>query len=291
MPATRANVVAIGELLWDLLPAGRQLGGAPANFAVHARGLGADARLVSRVGADDLGREAVAALRKRGLPADTIQVDPAAPTGTVEVALNHGQPTYTIVEDVAWDRLEADAPAKAAVAAADAVCFGSLGQRTEGSHLAVRELVANARRGALRVFDVNLRPPWWSKHVVEESLELADVLKLNDEELSVLAAAFGLGGDVRADLAGLADGFGLKLVALTRGSAGSLLYSYGTWSEFRGPPVEVVDAVGAGDAFTAALVTGLLAGRPLDAINRHANAVAAFVCTQRGATPELPEGL
>jgi fructokinase len=286
------RILAVGEVLWDLLPSGKQLGGAPANFTFHCRSLGGDARLVTRIGGDALGREVLDRLRSLGLPTDTVQVDPTAPTGTVDVTLAaDGQPLYTIRTGVAWDRIGADALATACASTADAVCFGSLAQRDEPSRGSIRSLVQAARPGALRMFDVNLRPPFVDPGVIEDSLGLADALKLNDLELPALATLFGLPAEPRAMMTALARRFDLSLVALTRGSAGSLLLADGAWSDHPGVRVEVSDTIGAGDAFTAALVVGRLAGLPLDAINRHANAVAAFVCTQPGGTPELPDAL
>ena len=287
------KMLAIGEVLWDLLPSGRQLGGAPANFAYHAHALGADARLVTRVGDDALGREVLERFRLLGLPTDTIAVDAAAPTGTVSVELGPGgQPQFTIHENVAWDRITADETALAAAADADTVCFGSLAQRSEPARRAVRLLVAATRSGAFRIFDVNLRPPFVDRDVIEGSLVLANVLKLNDLELSVLAEMFGLPGGAEEGMEELARRYELSLVALTRGASGSLLLAGGRRSDHPGLPVEVLcDTVGAGDAFTAALAVGLLAGRTLDEINRHANEVAAFVCSRPGGTPALPDAL
>jgi fructokinase len=285
-------ILAVGEILWDLLPAGKQLGGAPANFTYHARSLGADARLVSRVGADPLGREVLERLRILDIPTGTVQVDAEAPTGTVDVSLGaDGQPHYTIRSDVAWDRIEADATAMALASRAVAVCFGSLAQRAEPSRRAIRAIVEAAPPGSLRVFDVNLRPPFVDREVIAGSLERANALKLNDQELPELAGMFGLAPDPRGAMEGLAARFGLSLVALTRGSGGSLLWADGLWSDHPGRPAEVADTVGAGDAFTAALVVGRLAGRPLEAINGHANEVAAFVCSRPGGTPPLPDAL
>ncbi len=285
-------IIAVGEVLWDLLPAGKQLGGAPANFAYHARSLGADARLISRIGGDPLGVEILERFRSLDLPTDAVQVDAEAPTGTVDVWLGpDGQPRYAIRESVAWDRIDADAMALALADRAAAVCFGSLAQRAEPSRCAIRAIVEAAPPGALKVFDVNLRPPFVDHEVIAGSLELADALKLNDHELPELAGMFGLPTEPRPAIEGLAVRFGLALVALTRGAGGSLLWAGGEWSDHSGRPAEVVDTIGAGDAFTAALVTGRLAGRPLKAINRHANEVAAFVCSQPGGTPALPEPL
>jgi fructokinase len=307
----KPKLLAAGEILWDLLPSGKQLGGAPANFAYHAHALGAEARVFSRVGDDLLGREILSRLRALGLPTDGVGVDTAAPTGTVSVELAaDGQPRFTIHENVAWDRLVADEASLAFAAQADAVCFGSLAQRSELSRGSIRRLVAATPSTALHIFDINLRQRFYSREVVEESLRLANVLKLNDTELPVLAAMFGLGGGARDQLAALAERFGLRAVALTRGAHGSLLCVAASlrdadsdngrsrsdrttwaWSEHPGLTVKVADSVGAGDAFTAALALGLLAGRPFDEVNRRANEIAAYVCSQPGATPVLPPSL
>jgi fructokinase len=286
------QVIAVGEILWDLLPAGRQLGGAPANFMQHARSLGADAALVSRVGHDDLGREAVARLRARGVATALIQEDREAPTGTVgvEIGPDH-QPRFTIHENVAWDRLAVEDAALAVVRAADAICFGSLAQRTAVGADAVRRLVAPSRPGALRIFDINLRPPFVQPEAIRASLELANVLKLNDQELPVLAAMLGLAGGEYRQLQVLVSRYSLRLVALTRGGQGSLLVGTEGRSERPAVAVEVADTVGAGDAFTAGLALGLLHGWPLDEINRLAAEVAAFVCTRPGGAPDLPPAL
>ncbi len=285
-------ILAVGEVLWDLLPTGKQLGGAPANFTYQCRSLGADAALITRVGADPLGREVLERFRGLGLPTETVQVDPELPTGTVDVELAaDGQPRFTIREHVAWDRIEAGPAALDRAARAGAVCFGSLSQREGPSRSAIRAIVSASRPGALRLLDVNLRPPFVDRDVIAESLELASALKLNDQELPELAAMFGLSADPKTAMTELADRFGLSLVALTRGPHGSLLRSGGEWSEHPGSAVSVRDTIGAGDAFTAALVVGLLLGRPLHEINRHANEVAAFVCSQPGGTPTLPDAL
>lgn len=286
------QIAAIGEILWDVLPAGRKLGGAPANYAFHARSLGADARIISRVGADPLGREILDHLARIGLPTETVAVDDEAPTGTVEVAVSDdGQPTYTIWEDVAWDRIEAGPLALATCASADAVCFGSLARRDPISRRGIGTLVAACGPGTLRIFDINLRPPFVDRAIVEDSLALANVLKLNDGELEILADWFNLAGDDARRVAGLAARFDLGAVALTRGSRGSLIYRDGLTAEHPGAHAKVVDTVGAGDAFTAVLTMGLLEAWSLDEINHRANLVAAFVCSRAGATPELPDGL
>jgi fructokinase len=286
------KVIGLGEVLWDLLPAGRQLGGAPANFAYHALALGADARIVSRVGNDENGRDILDQLHRLGLPTDCMEVDDTLPTGTVSVELAaDGQPKYRIHENVAWDAIAGDAASRTAVAKADAVCFGTLAQRSAVSREAIRSLVALTPPGALRILDVNLRQDYFSPQMIEESLARVNVLKVNDAELPQLASMLRLDGDVHGQIARLAERFRLRLVACTRGGDGSLLYSDGQWSDSGGAPIKVVDTIGAGDSFTAAMTLGFLAGSSLDRINELANRVAAYVCTCAGATPPLPPAL
>ena len=286
------RIVGIGEVLWDLLLTGPQLGGAPANFAYHAHALGAEAHVITRVGSDDQGREILRRFRDMGLQHGAVQIDERAPTGTATVALSgNGLAHFTIQDNVAWDYLVADEKAITLASSADAICFGSLAQRSESSRNAIQKLVASSPAQALRVFDVNLRQRFYTREVIERSLQLANVLKLNDDELPTLAAMFNLTGSTENQMESLAQIFGLKVVALTRGANGSLLYQDledTRWSDCVSVPVKVVDTVGAGDSFTAALVLGLLTKMDLDEINAVANAVARYVCSQAGATPELP---
>ena len=192
----KPKILSLGEVLWDLMPSGPVLGGAPANFAIHARALGADAALVSRIGDDALGHDILNRFQANGFPTELIAVDTTAKTGVVEVQLGvDGQPVYVIHEDAAWDRLSADARSMEAAVEADAICFGSLAQRSEASREAIRRLVLATPTDALRVFDINLRQAFYSDEVLETSLEVANALKLNDTELPVLAAQFSLTGD------------------------------------------------------------------------------------------------
>ena len=284
------NIVGIGEVLWDLLPSGMKLGGAPANFACHAHALGARACVVTRVGNDSFGDDIYKRLEAQGIGGGTVQLDPVAATGLVTVTLSEaGIPQYIIHENAAWDRLAVTPAAITAIQAADAVCFGSLAQRNEPARTSIQKLVAAAPAGTLRVFDINLRQKYYTLEGIEQSLRLANVLKLNDGELSVLAEQFGLAGTARGMVQVLADRFELDVVALTRGAAGSLLYQNGQWSDCPSEPIKVVDTVGAGDSFTAALVLGLLRKMPLDEINYFADEVARFVCASAGATPPLPK--
>jgi fructokinase len=290
----RIVIVGIGEVLWDLLLTGPQLGGAPANFAYHAAALGAEAHVITRVGNDDLGREILRRFRDMGLQHGAVQVDERAPTGTASVTLSgDGLAHFAVQENVAWDFLDATPEALALVKEAHAVCFGSLAQRSEPSRNAIQQLIESSPDHALRVFDVNLRRPFYTGDVIERSLQLANVLKLNDDELPSLAAMFNLTGSTKNQIECLTQIFSLQVVALTRGPNGSLLYETDArrWSDCPSRPVTIVDTVGAGDSFTAALVLGLLCKMDLDEINSIANEVARYVCSQPGATPPLPSEL
>jgi len=283
------KIVGIGEVLWDLLLTGTQLGGAPANFAYHAHALGARAHAITRLGNDDYGREIFRRFREMCLPVTTLQIDDASPTGTAKVELSgDGLAHFTIAENVAWDHIALTQEALAVVVGADSVCFGTLAQRSEPSRDSIHKLVAAAPANALRVFDINLRQQFYSRRLIEQSLQLANVLKLNDDELPTLATMLGLPGVTKDQIEHLAQSFGLRVVALTRGANGSLIYKEGRWSDCPSRPVKVVDTVGAGDSFTAALVLGLLHKMELDEINEIANEVARYVCSQPGATPPMP---
>ena len=285
------RIIGIGEVLWDLLLTGIQLGGAPANFGYHAHALGANANVITRVGSDDYGREIIRRFQEMGLPESTVQVDRAAPTGTAKVELSgNGLAHFTVQENVAWDFIAADSDALAAARAADAICFGSLAQRSEPSRRAIQQVIAAAPACALLVFDINLRQRFYTRALIEKSLHLANVLKLNDDELPTVAGMFSLTGSTEDQIDRLAQTFNLHLVALTRGPKGSLLYQTekGRWSDCPSRPVKVVDTVGAGDSFTAAMVLGLLHKMDLDEINGIANEVARYVCSQAGATPAMP---
>ena len=289
------TVAGIGEVLWDLLPGGKQLGGAPANVVCHAHALGARAILVSRVGGDCLGAEIRARLQELGIDPKHLGTDPERPTGTVEVTLDgRGHPEYVIREEVAWDTIPFTRPLRAVAAACDAVCFGSLCSREEPSRTSIRRFLDSTRAECLRVFDVNLRQHYYSAGLIRDLLGRASVVKLNDAELPVVCDCMGITVASDSDEArcrALISACGLKLLALTCGGSGSMLITADGVSEHPGVRVRPVDTVGAGDSFTAALVMGLLRGDSLDVVNDQANRVAAFVCTCNGATPPLPEGL
>ena len=286
------KVIGIGEVLWDLLPSGPQLGGAPANFACHARQLSSEAQVITRIGNDSLGKQVVERFNEMAIGCATVQVDQQLPTGTADVTLDQdGTPHFTIHQPVAWDALAQTADARDAVRNAHAVCFGTLAQRTPAVASAIQQLVTATPTTSLRIFDINLRQRFYSKEIIASSLKIANVLKLNDHELDVLSLLFGLSGTARERIVQLAALFELKLVALTRADQGSLIYKKGKWSEIPGRKIEVVDTVGAGDSFAAALVMGLLLGFGLEDIHRIAADIAEFVCTCRGATPSLPRHL
>jgi fructokinase len=282
------RIVGLGEVLWDVFPDGEAFGGAPANFACHCRQLGAKASIVSCVGDDERGRRALEFLAGHGVDTQGVATLPGVQTGVVLVTLDaQAKPSYEICEGVAWDRLTWNDTLGAIAAQADAVCFGSLGQRSAEARAVIQRFVAATPPQALRVFDINLRQHYHSPAVIEASLEAANVLKINDEELPVVAAQFGLKGDARQQLQTLLERFALRLAVLTCGADGALMLTPEGSSFYKPRAVDVVSTVGAGDSFTAAVVMGMLHGKPLDEINRHANAVAAYVCCQRGAVPPL----
>ncbi|MDZ8118330.1 carbohydrate kinase family protein [Pontiella agarivorans] len=286
------NVAGIGELLWDVFPEHKRLGGAPANFSCHCGQLGANAKPVSCVGADPLGKELRESLKELGMSAEFIFESAEYPTGTVEVVLNEmGKPTYQIHEDVAWDHIPCPDALKDFAASLDAVCFGSLSQRAGESRGSIRSFIREVPDNALKIYDVNLRQAFFSKQIVSESLELANVLKLSDEELPVLAGYFDLTGDTEEQLTALRRMFSLKLIFFTRGKDGSLLLSAHETDDCPGCEGLAVDSVGAGDSATAALCMGVLQGWPLSKVNLYTNEVSTFVCMQKGATPVLPERL
>ncbi|MBL6764302.1 MAG: carbohydrate kinase [Verrucomicrobiae bacterium] len=279
-------VVGLGEILWDIFPNARHFGGAPANVAAHARELGAQGAIASAVGRDPLGREAREVMSARNLDTSAV-FDSDYPTGTVTVRLDAaGKASYEFAPDTAWDHLRWTDELATLAARADAVVFGTLGQRNAVSRETIHRFLAATRPDCMRVFDVNLRQNFHNPEIIDASLQFADVLKLNDEELPIVFP----GADESA-LQALAAKHKLSLIALTRGGDGAVLTAATELSDLPGVTVEITDTVGAGDSFTAATILGLLARRPLAEINRHASAVAAYVCSQPGATPRLPENL
>ncbi len=276
-------VVGIGELLWDVFPDRKKAGGAPVNFVYHATCMGAEGYAISAVGNDVLGVEIIQELEKNRIGNYIEQVN--YPTGSVLVELHQGAPAYSIIEGVAWDHLPLTQQAIDLVKKADAVCFGTLAQRSAISHETIRTLVNCTPKKAIRFFDINLRQHYYSKELVIESLEQANVFKLNDEELLTLRLMFGLEGSDEAVCRWFMQAYELHYLVLTAGSAFSTIYSHTETSTIQTPVVEVADTVGAGDSFSGALVCSLLQGQPLREAHRRAVEIAAFVCTQHGAWP------
>jgi fructokinase len=288
------NIIAIGEILWDLFPDGPRFGGAPANFACSAAELGREkavVNMVSAVGDDELGRRALEALANRGVLTTAVQVK-AYPTGRVDVKLNeHGAATYQFAENCAWDHLAWNHNLEELAKCCDAVSFGTLGQRGSESQETIRAFVQATSELALRILDVNIRKPFISDELILASLDLANVLKLNDEELPVIGRLCNVSGSDIEIIRQIARRFALRYVALTRGPGGAVIVCEDSVSELPGVPVKVVDTVGAGDAFTASMTLGLLAGQDLETINRNAIATASYVCSQPGATMPFPDQL
>jgi fructokinase len=288
-------VIGLGEVLWDVFPDGPRFGGAPANFACSAAELAGgnlDVFMVGAVGPDELGRKATWSLREHGV--DTRHVATVAePTGQVLVKFDAaGHPSYDIATDTAWDNIRWSDDLQKLATRADAVCFGTLAQRSARSCETIQEFVRATRPECLRVLDINLRPPFWNETAVVESLQLTNTLKMNDEELPALADILGWKGANEDLLQQCMTKFSLDLVALTRGAAGALLVTKsGERSDLPGQATSVVDTVGAGDAYTAALVVGRLNNLPLNTLNAWATKVASFVCSQPGGTPKFPPHL
>ncbi|MBQ6044970.1 MAG: carbohydrate kinase [Bacteroidales bacterium] len=276
-------IVGLGEILWDMLPSGKALGGAPANFAYHASRLGEEGWAVSAVGDDALGCEILDLVASKGLNSIISVTD--KPTGTVQVSLDaRGVPTYNIMEDVAWDNIPFTTEMEALAGRADAVCFGSLVQRMNSRETVLRFIKA-MRPDALKVFDINLRQHYYSYEVLEESLQLSDILKINDEEIRTVAGMFGLGDDDVVACRTLMARYGLRLVIMTRGADGSEVITADEVIPQGTGDVEVVDTVGAGDSFTAAFVVAYLRGDSLADAQRLASETASYVCSRKGAMP------
>jgi len=299
-------ILGIGELLWDVFPDGMRLGGAPANFSVMAGRLGDRAAILSRIGRDELGRLAMDRLDPMPVEASSLQVDPAHETGRVTVNFVDHEPRYSIHEPAAWDFLELSDNWVQLAERADAICFGSLAQRNPQSLQTIQTLVAETSASCIRVFDVNLRAPFYSAEVLQESLELATVVKMNAAEASLLLDLLGLAGNEHpaGDAAEvsterlrwaaerlLGEFPALQMVVITRGAHGSLLVNRNEWNEHPGFSVKVADAIGSGDAFTAALTHYLLRGADLATLNEAGNRWGGWMASQSGAMPALPDSV
>jgi fructokinase len=302
-------ILGIGELLWDTFPDGSRdpgnsnraaakglLGGAPANFSVMVGQLGNHAAILSRIGRDDLGRKAIDVLDR--LPVDTnhLQVDTSHETGRVTVALKDGQPEYVIHQPSAWDFLELSDEWVQLGERADAICFGSLAQRSVESRKSIQALVAQSSAACVRIFDVNLRAPFYSAEILRESLELATVVKMNDAEVPTVLTMLGLQAEDNHEATELLSGARVlaefphaRMVAITRGGRGSILITREGWHEHPGIPATVADTIGAGDAFTAAITHYLLRGAGLPKLNEAGNRWGSWMASQSGAMPMVPD--
>ncbi|MDR0744218.1 MAG: carbohydrate kinase [Tannerella sp.] len=282
-------IVGIGELLWDVFPDRKKAGGAPVNFVYHATRMGAEGCAISAVGKDVPGTEIIRELEKNRIRNCIEKV--AYPTGNVLVELNEGSPSYTITEDVAWDYLPLTQQAIDWVKRADAICFGTLAQRSPVSRNTIKALLEHASATAILFFDVNLRQHYYSKELIEESLQKASVFKLNDDELTALRAMFGLEGSDEEACRRMMGNYNLDYMILTAGSVSSTVYSRMETSMIPTPEVEVADTVGAGDAFSGAFAYSILTGKSLQEAHRKAVDIAAFVCTRQGAWPSYDKSL
>ena len=284
-------IVGLGEALWDCLPEGRKIGGAPANFAFHASQFGNEVWVVSAIGNDELADETLEALSKNGLRLEMPRVD--FPTGMVNVVLDEeGVATYDIKENAAWDNIPYTPQIEALASRCKAVCFGSLSQRSEVSRQTVYRFLDAVPAGCLRVFDINLRQNFYSRNVICESLRRCDILKINDEELVEISRMFGYPGlDLENKCWLILGKYNLRMLILTCGANGSYVFSEGRISFVETPKVTVADTVGAGDSFTGSFIAALLKGLTVPEAHRRAVEVSAYVCTQNGAMPTLPERL
>lgn len=285
---SRAIVVGLGELLWDLLPSGPQLGGAPANFAYCSHLLGNRAIVASRLGGDVPGREAREQLRECGIADEFIQADSAHPTGTASVELDGvGQPQFEIKPAAAWDFLEWTPALEHLAHSCNAVCFGTLAQRSEQSRRTILQFLDSTPDETLRVFDVNLRQSFYSTELLKESLARANAVKLNDQELPVIAKLMGIKADEFCST--ILEIFHLHFICVTRGEKGSVLFGPQGMHEHPGFQVTVKDTVGSGDAFTAGLANEYLRGSSLAGMNDAGNRMGAWVASCAGAMPRAPE--
>ena len=287
----KRDVVGLGEVLWDVLPEGKKLGGAPSNFAYHAgQFLGMDNTIaVSALGEDKLGEETIKALEEHQLNCLLPRVP--YPTGTVQVQLDEqGIPTYDIKENVAWDNIPFTKEIEDVASSCRAVCFGSLAQRNVVSRETIHRFLDLTPKDCMKIFDINLRQNFYNKEIIKESLQRCNVLKINDEELVLIGRMFGYPGlDIENKCWLILGKYNLDMLVLTCGTNGSYVFTPGQMSFQETPKVEVADTVGAGDSFTGSFCAAILNGKPVTEAHKLAVEVSAYVCTQNGAMPTLPE--
>lgn len=287
------KILSIGEVLWDLFPDDERFGGAPANFACHAAINGGDVAMVSAVGNDDHGHRAIEILKSYRVDVSLIQILPNASTGTVGIHLDAaGKPTFTIHENSAWDQLQWSDPLCQRILSANAICFGTLGQRSPEARATIRRCVETAASaGITRVLDINLRAPFYDDAVIRESIQLASILKLSDEELPRVCQACRLPASptFHQQAKAILEAFHLQMVIVTRGAEGAMVVTRDETAEQPGIPADVKDTVGAGDAFTAAFLMGLLQQKSLRQNLEQACIVAARACSHAGAVPKVAD--
>lgn len=279
------KIIGLGEILWDMLPTGKQLGGAPANFAYHVCRLGGNGWAVSAISDDVLGREIKNTLSTKKL--NTILEEVNEPTGTVQVTLNAaGVPTYDITEGVAWDHIPFTERIGNLAKETSAVCFGTLAQRSPESRATIHKFIESMPAGSLKVFDINLRQKYYDEKIISDSLRLADILKINDEELEIVSRMLCLTGTSEERCRAISREFNLKFVILTMGGDGSKVILEDRVHLSTPGKINIVDTVGAGDSFTAAFMLAYLRGESIEKAHTLATEVSSYVCTKAGAMPE-----
>ncbi len=284
-------VVGLGEVLWDMLPEGRKIGGAPVNFAYHAGQFGIDTMAVSAIGNDKLGEDTIAEMNGKHL--NHIFPSVPYPTGSVQVKLDEkGVPAYDIKENVAWDNIPFTNEIESVARSCRAVCFGSLAQRNTVSRNTIRKFIESTPSGCIRIFDINLRQNFYTSNVIRDSLELCNILKINDEEIMLVSRMFNYdSSNIENVCRTIMEDFSLEMVILTCGTKGSYIFTKGGVSFMPTPKVNVADTVGAGDSFTGSFCAAILRGLPVAEAHKKAVEVSAYVCTQNGAMPEIPESM
>lgn len=284
-------VVGLGEVLWDMLPEGRKIGGAPVNFAYHAGQFGIDTMAVSAIGNDKLGEDTIAEMNGKHL--NHIFPSVPYPTGSVQVSLDEkGVPAYDIKENVAWDNIPFTNEIESVARSCRAVCFGSLAQRNAVSRNTIRKFIESTPSGCIRIFDINLRQNFYTSNVIHDSLELCNILKINDEEIMLVSRMFNYDrSNIENVCRTIMEDFSLEMVILTCGTKGSYIFTKGGVSFMPTPKVNVADTVGAGDSFTGSFCAAILRGLPVAEAHKKAVEVSAYVCTQNGAMPEIPESM
>lgn len=283
------TISGIGEVLWDIFPDKKRVGGAPANFTFHLNNLGGKGILVSRIGVDSYGRKLLKEIKKMGISTEYIQKDDKHPTGKVKIEIDEsGNPEYHCSRDAAWDFIEFRPELKKLASKSDAVLFGTLAQRSKVTRNTIYKFLHASRNDCLKVLDVNIREKYFDRNIMEKSLEICNTLKLSQGELNAIVNLLDIKGNEIEKINTIIKKYSIWMIALTRGKKGSKLYTAKEISTHPGFKVKVEDTVGAGDAFVAALTVGILRNYSLDKINELANKTAAFVCSRSGATPELP---